>query len=70
MNRKDLRNRDPKFRGADSSAPRPKPRRTIKLSTVLKVLVVLLLLAALYVTSPSRVFPECRGNQVPRYCVD
>lgn len=61
--RQDLRNREPKFQGA-------KPRRTIKLSTVLKVLVVLLLLAALYVTSPSRVFPECRGDSVPRYCVD
>lgn len=70
MARQDLRNRAPKFQGADESAPRPKPRRTIKLRTVLKVLVVLLLLAALYVTSPSRVFPECRGDRVPRYCVD
>ena len=43
----------------------------LKLSTVLKVLGVLLLLAALWATSPSRLFPECsRGTDVPRYCVD
>ena len=58
MTRQDFRNRAPKV------------RRTIKLSTVLKVLGILALLAALYVTSPSRLFPECRGNDVPRYCVD
>lgn len=45
-------------------------RRALKLSTVLKVLGVLLLLAALWHTSPTRLFPECRGNEVPRYCVD
>ena len=44
--------------------------RALKLSTVLKVLAVLALLAALWETSPSRLFPECRGNDVPRYCVD
>jgi len=38
--------------------------------TVLKVLGVLLLIAALWYTSPTRLFPECRGDQVPRYCVD
>ena len=70
MTRQDLRNRAPEFRGVDTSKPWPKPRRTIKLSTVLKVLGILALLAALYVTSPSRLFPECRGNDVPRYCVD
>lgn len=70
MTRQDLRNREPKFRGASTSAPHPKKRRTIKLSTVLKVLAVLLLLAALWETSPSRLFPECRGTDVPRYCVD
>lgn len=70
MTRQDMRNRAPKFQGADSSAPRPKVRRTIKLRTVLVVLVVLLLLAGLWATSPSRVFPECRGDSVPRYCVD
>ena len=58
MNRQDLRNRA------------PKARRALKLSTVLKVLAVLALLAALWETSPSRLFPECRGNEVPRYCVD
>ncbi len=70
MNRKDLRNRAPKFRCVDTSKPWPKPRRTIKLSTVLKVAAALLLLAALWETSPSRLFPECRGTDVPRYCVD
>ena len=70
MTRQDLRNRAPEFRGVYTSKPWPKPRRTIKLSTVLKVLGILALLAALYVTSPSRLFPECRGNDVPRYCVD
>lgn len=70
MTRQDLRNRAPKFRGAGKPAPWPKPRRTLKLSTVLKVVAALLLLAALWETSPSRLFPECRGNDVPRYCVD
>lgn len=70
MNRKDLRNRNPKFKGSDPSEPLPKQRRALKLSTVLKVLGVLLLLAALWHTSPTRLFPECRGNEVPRYCVD
>lgn len=60
MKRQDLRNRAPKF----------KKRRTPRLSTVFKVIGVLLLLAALWYTSPSRLFPECRGNDVPRYCVD
>lgn len=70
MTRQDLRNREPKFTGAGKPAPWPKARRTIKLSTVLKVLTVLALLAALYETSPARTHPECRGNDVPRYCVD
>ena len=43
----------------------------MKRSTVVKVVtVLLLLLAALWYTSPSRLFPECRGTSVPRYCVD
>lgn len=72
MTRQDLRNREPKFKGlgAKHRDPWPKPRRTIKLSTVLKVLAVLALLTALYETSPARTHPECRGNEVPRYCVD
>lgn len=70
MTRQDLRNREPKFTGSDPTKPWPKARRTIKLSTVLKVLAVLALLAALYETSPSKLFPECRANDVPRYCVD
>ena len=70
MTRQDLRNRYPEFRGVDTSKPWPKPRRTITLSTVLKVLGVLLLLALLWETLPSKLFPECRGNEVPRYCVD
>ena len=70
MTRQALRNRAPKFKGSDPSEPRPKKRRALKLSTVLKVLAVLALLAALWETSPSRLFPECRGNDVPRHCVD
>lgn len=70
MTRQDLRNREPKFIGAGKPAPWPKACCTIKLSTVLKVLTVLALLAALYETSPARTHPECRGNDVPRYCVD
>lgn len=58
MTRQDLRNRA------------PKKRRALKLSTVLKVLAVLVLLALFWGTSPSRLFPECRGNDIPRYCVD
>lgn len=46
-------------------------KRTLKLSTVLKVAAVLLLLAALYETAPFRNLPGCsRGTDVPRYCVD
>lgn len=70
MTRQDLRNRAPKFRGVGSSTPRPKVRRTIKLRTVLVVLVILLLVLGLWYTSPARHFPECRGDSVPRYCVD
>lgn len=71
MTRQDLRNREPKFQGAGKPAPWTKARSTLKLSTVLKVLGVLLLLAALWETAPSRNLPGCsRGNDVPRYCVD
>ena len=43
----------------------------MKLITVIKVIVVILLLAfGLWYTSPSRLLPECRGDDVPRYCVD
>lgn len=37
---------------------------------IVAVLAVLLLLAALWYTSPARTHPECRGTDVPRYCVD
>lgn len=70
MTRQDLRNRTPRFESADTRQPWPKARRALKLSTVLKVLGVLLLLAALYETSPWKLLPECRGDDVPRYCVD
>ena len=70
MTRQDLRNRYPEFRGVDTSAPHPKKRRALKLSTVLKALGILMLLALLWETLPSKLFPECRGNEVPRYCVD
>ena len=71
MKRQDLRNRAPKVKFVDTRQPWPKKRRTSRLITVLKVIsVTLLLLAALWYTSPTRLFPECRGNEVPRYCVD
>ena len=72
MSRKDLRNRAPKFNGlgAKHRDPWPRARRALKLSTVLRALATLVLLAALWHTSPSRLFPECRGNEVPRYCMD
>lgn len=37
---------------------------------IVAMLTVLLLLAALWYTSPARTHPECRGTSVPRYCVD
>ena len=70
MTRQDLRNHAPKFRGASTSKPYPKARRVLKLSTVLKALGILVLLVLLWETSPSKLFPECRGNEVPRHCVD
>lgn len=40
-------------------------------SKVLGVLLLLLLaLFALWYTNPMRLLPECRGDVVPRYCVD
>lgn len=45
-------------------------RWSLKLTTVLKWIVVLLLLGGLYATSPAKKFVECRGTDVPRYCVD
>ena len=66
---KTRRDRSPKFRGADYSAPLPKPpRRPLRLVTVLKVIGVLVLLAMLWETLPS----ECktRSVEVPRHCVD
>ena len=52
MTRQDLRNREPKFQFASTSEPRPKKRRALKLSTVLKVLGILALLATLWETLP------------------
>lgn len=68
MTRQDLRNRTPKFKGFDSSKPLPKPRRGLKLTTALKVIGVLVLLALLWETLPQ----ECKTTktEVPRYCVD
>lgn len=70
MTRQNLRNREPKFRGVDTSEPCPKhkPRRKLRLTTVLQVLVVLVLLALLWETLPQ----ECKTTktEVPRYCVD
>lgn len=68
MTRQDLRNRAPKFKGVDSSTPLPKPKRSLRLGTLLKVLGVLVLLALLWETLPQ----ECKTTktEVPRYCVD
>lgn len=68
MTRRDLRNRAPKFKGVDSSAPLPKQRRALRLGALLKVLGVLVLLALLWETLPQ----ECKTTktEVPRYCVD
>lgn len=68
MTRQDLRNRAPKFKGVDSSTPLPKPKRALRLGTLLKVLGVLVLLALLWETLPQ----ECKTTktEVPRYCVD
>ncbi len=70
MTRQELRNRTPKFQCANTSKPHPKKRRGLRLSTVLKVVAAGMLLAALWETSPSKFFPECRGNDVLRHCVD
>lgn len=57
MTRQDLRNRYPEFRGERLwPAPRPKARRALKLSTVLKALGILMLLVLLWETLPSRLF--------------
>ena len=68
MTRQDLRNRAPKFRGVNTTDPYPKPKRSLRLTTVLKVLGVLVLLALLWETLPQ----ECKTTktEVPRYCVD
>lgn len=68
MTRQDLRNRAPKFKGFDPSKPLPKPKRSLRLGTLLKVLGVLVLLALLWETLPQ----ECKTTktEVPRYCVD
>lgn len=68
MTRQDLRSRAPKFKGFDSSKPLPKPKRSLRLVTVLKGLGVLVLLALLWETLPQ----ECKTTktEVPRYCVD
>lgn len=42
----------------------------MRLRRVLAIIVTALLVLALWYTSPARHFPECRGNDVPRYCVD
>ena len=72
MTRQDLRDRAPKFTGLGTKHrdPWPRARRALKLSTVLGALALLVLLTLLWHTSPTRLFPECRGNEVPRYCVD
>lgn len=70
MTRQDLRNREPKFTGVDSSTPWPQ-KRSRWVRRALLLILVTLLLSALYQTSQWKVFDECRAlEDVPRYCVD
>jgi len=68
--RQDLRNREPKFQGVDSSAPWTHKRcRWVRRALLL--ILMALLLSALYQTSQWKVFTECRAlEDIPRYCVD
>lgn len=70
--RKDLRTSESDWRATKQPTNRPlkAPKKTLKLTTVLKWIAVLLLLGGLYATSPAKKFVECRGSEVPRYCVD
>ena len=71
MDRKSLRTAEREWRETKHvNRPIPKKRWSLKLTTVLKWIVVLLLLGGLYATSPAKKFVECRGTDVPRYCVD
>lgn len=42
----------------------------MKLRRAIVIIVTALLGLGLWYTSPTRVFPECRGDDVPRHCVD
>lgn len=42
----------------------------MRLRRVLAAVLLALLVLGLWYTSPSRLFPECRGGDVPRHCVD
>lgn len=42
----------------------------MRLRRVIVTIITALLICALWYTSPERLFPECRGDDVPRYCVD
>lgn len=37
---------------------------------VIVAMLLVLLVLSLWYTSPARTHPECRGTDVPRYCVD
>lgn len=71
MKRQDLRNRAPKFKGVDFTAPLPKARWSLKLTTVLKGLATgaLLLAALAYLWETQK---ECEALHGPnsRLCVD
>lgn len=70
--RQDLRNRAPKFRSANRFAAYPKPRRGLRVTTVLKgIMGIAVICAAMYYTSAARVIKDCsRSGDVPRVCVD
>jgi hypothetical protein len=42
----------------------------MKFRRIIIAALLLLLMLGLWYTSPERLFPECRGTSVPRYCVD
>lgn len=71
MKRKDLRTNESEWRRTCLWITKPKQaKRQLKAYTVIKVMVVAILLVALYQTAPQRMFEECQGTDVPRYCME
>lgn len=66
-------NRYPKFDARPNGArpPERKPKRRLGdyAPAVIGVLIILII-TALWATSPERKFNECSGTNVPRHCVE